>query len=220
MAPLGGAAPCVPAQRPPRWAAWAGLGYLALSLTGLALAPLPDLGTDAGGVQRFLGSVSPPAYAAGGIAELFAYLSLLMFAIGLTAPARAAQPRGTAVILAPIGAGLAAAAITTAAALVGAVVLTRPLPVATAQVVLGAGSLATWLSVAGIALMLAALVALGVRGTSLPRWAGGAAAVVAVLLATAIPLAQTPWAHAPALLLDAWILLTAVILLRRGAAVR
>jgi hypothetical protein len=124
------------------------------------------------------------------------------------------------VILAPIGAALAAAAILIAVALVGAVVLTSRLPVPTAQAMLTAGSLASWLSVAGIALTLAAVAALGSSGTALPRWAAWSAAVVAGLLVAAIPLAETPWGHTPALLLDVWMLVTAVVLLRRRARAR
>ena len=220
VAPYGDVPRGASVERPPRWTAWAGLAYLALSFTGLALAPLPDLGSGTGGVQRFLASAAPLPYAAGGVAAVLSYLSLLVFAVGLTAPARSSGHAGTAVMLAPLGAALAAAAITTAAALVGAVVLTRGLPLATAKAVLVAGSLATWLSVAGIAVTLAALAALGSPGTSLPRWAGRAAGVVAGLLIAAIPFAWTPWAHTPALLLDAWILGTAVILLRRGRDAR
>jgi hypothetical protein len=212
--------PSVLPERPPAWTAWAGLAYLPLSLAGLALAPLPDVGADAGEVQRFLTSASPLPYAAGGITELLAYLSLLVFAVGLISPARASGHRSAAVILAPLGAALAMATITIAAALVGAVVLTDSLPAPTARVVLTAGSLATWLSVAGIALTLAALAALGPRGTSLPRWSARAAALVAVLLAAAIPFAETPLAHTPALLLDIWVLTTAAILLRRGRTAR
>ena len=115
---------------------------------------------------------------------------------------------------------MATATITTAAALVGAVVLTHTLPVPTARLVLTAGSPATWLSVAEIALTLAALAALEPRGTSLPRWSARTAALDAVLLGAAIPFAQTPWAHTPALLLDIWVLITAAILLGRGRTAR
>lgn len=220
VTPHGGLTGSLPSEWPPGWTGWAGLAYLALSFTGLALAPLPDLGAGTGQVQQFLTSADALPYAAGGIAQLLAYLSLLIFAVGLTAPARTAGHRGAAVILAPIGAALAAASITAAAALVGAVILTRQLPVPTAQALLTAGSLATWLSVAGIALTLAALAALGPRGTSLPNWDAWAAAAIAVLLVAAIPLARTPWGHMPALLLDVWMLVTAVILLRRRATAR
>jgi hypothetical protein len=217
VTPHGNAAQSLAVERPPGWTAWAGIAYVALSLTGLALAPLPDLGADAREMQRFLTSVSPLPYAAGGVTELLAYLCLLMFAVGLISPARALGHRGAAVMLAPLGAAMAAVTLITGAALVGAVVLTRTLPLPTAQAMLAAGSLATWLSVAGIALTLAALAALGPLGTSLPRWSARAAAVVAVLLAAAIPFAETPWAHTPALLLDIWVLIAAVILLRRSA---
>ena len=215
VTPHAGVIPSVPTRRPPGWTAWAGLGYLALSFAGLALAPLPDLGAGSDQVQRFLTSASLGPYAAGGLAQLLAYLFLLMFAVGVTAPAREAGQRGTAVILAPTGVALAMAAITAAAALVGAVVLSHHLPAPTAQVVLVAGSLATWLSVVGIAVALAALATLGPGGTSLPTWVTRGAALVAILLAAAVPVAETSWAHVPALLLDLWLATVAVILLRR-----
>src|ERR1700712_3296664 len=105
----GGADPSLAAERPHPSTAWAGLAYLGLSFTGLALTPLPDLGADAGEVQRFLAAAAPLRYAAGGMAELIAYLCLLVFAVGLTAPARASGHRGAAVLLAPLGAALATA---------------------------------------------------------------------------------------------------------------
>lgn len=220
VTPRGSAAPSRAVERPPGWTAWAGLAYVVLSFTGLALAPLPDLGATTGEVQRFLTSASPLPYTAGGITELLAYFCLLMFAVGLSSPARASGHRGAAVTLAPLGAAMAAVTLIAAAALVGAVVLTPTLPLPTVQAMLAAGSLATWLSVAGIALTLAALAALGPRGASLPRWSARTAALVAVLLAAAIPFAETPWAHTPALLLDIWVLVAAAILLRRSGTAR
>jgi hypothetical protein len=184
---------------------------------GLALAPLPDLGSGRGAVHDVLASAHPVAYAVGGFADLLAYLSLLTFAVGATGPGRAVAHHREAGLLAATGGATALAAIMTAAALGGSVVLTRGVPLPEAEVVLTAASLATWLSLLGIALVLAACAVLGGEGMGVPTWCGRAAAGIAVLLAAAVPLATTPVAHVPALLLDLWLISVAVLLLRREA---
>lgn len=202
------------------WTAAAGLGYVVLSSAGLALAPLPDLGAPIATVRAFLGSARPPSYVSGGCAALLAYVALICFVVGVTLPLRRSGDRRGAAALTVAGATLAAGAIATAAALVGGVVLTRAVAVPTAQVLLTAGSVATWLSVIGIALALAGITASGPDGTGLPRWILWTAAVLAAVLTAAVPLAASPLAHVPALLLDLWVLVVAVLLLRRAPAHR
>lgn len=198
------------------WTALAGVGYVVLSFAGLALAPLPDLGSGSVAYQQFGRAVHAPAYVIGGCVVLLAYLSLVAFTVGLTAPGRRGGRRSGAAVLAVSGAVLATGIMATAAALVGSVVLSRAVPSATAQALVTAGSIATWLSVLGIAVALAGITALGSEGTALPRWTTWVAGGLAVLLAAAVPAAETPTAHVPALLLDVWVLAVAIVVLRRA----
>lgn len=200
------------------WTALAGVGYVVLSFAGLALAPLPDLGSGSAAIEQFRAAAHAPAYVAGGYAVLLAFLSMMAFAVGLTAPGRRSGRARGAALMVLAGAVLGTAVMATAAALVGAVVLTPALTAGSAQALVTAGSIATWLSVLGIAVVLAGIAALGPAGTGLPRWATWTAGGLAVLLAAAIPAAETPLAHVPALLLDVWLLVVAGLVLRHRSA--
>lgn len=201
-----------PGRRP--WTALAGIGYVVLSVAGLALAPLPDLGSGPAAFQHFRDAAHAPAYVAGGCAVLLAYLALVAFAIGVTAPGRRSGRGPGGAVLAVAGAVLAIGVMAMAAALVGSVVLTPALKTETAQALVSAGSMATWLSVLGVATMLAGIAALGSPGTGLPRWAEWVAGGLAVAVAAAVPAAESQLAHVPALLFDVWVLVVAVLVMR------
>ncbi len=201
------------------WTAAAGAGYVVLSFTGLAVAPLPDLGAARPVIQQFVTTAAPGRYVAGGCADLLAYALLIAFAVGLVRDVRSGRGQGAA-RLAAAGAVLATASVTAGLALVAGVVLGTAVPLAVAQALLTAGSVATWLSVGGIALMLAGVAALGREGTGLPTWMCGAAAVLAVALAAAPPLAESSVAHIPATAMYLWVLVASALVLRRGPAAR
>ena len=154
---------------------------------------------------------------AGGGAELLAYVCLVTFVVGVVLGRRSGRRPGPGP-LAAAGATLAAGTVATGIALEGGVVLSPAVPVTTAQALLTAGSVATWLSLVGIAMAMAGLAAAGRDGTGLPVWACWSAAVIAAALLVALPLAATPVAHIPATVMYLWVLVVAVLVLKRRRA--
>jgi hypothetical protein len=196
-----------------------GIGYIIASLTGLALAPLPDLGSSPAHDHAYLATLHTASFTAGSLLNLLAYLALLVFMVQL---ARLTSPRpGTTVrVLAAAGPTLAAACVASGIALAGAVALHRAsLPPPVAATLLDAASLATWISTLGFALALAAAGWSIIRGNHpLARWTGWSALTIAAAFTACLPFARTGAGHLPAIAADLWIIATIIAVLRRPAA--
>jgi hypothetical protein len=195
-----------------------GIGYIIASLTGLALAPLPDLGSSPAHDRAYLVTLHTGPFTAGSLLNLLAYLALLVFMVQL---ARLTSPRpGTTVrVLAAAGPTLAAACVASGMALAGAVALHRAsLPPPVAATLLDAASLATWISTLGFALALAA-AGLSITGANhaLARWTGWTALAIAAAFAVCLPFARTGTGHLPAIAADLWIIATTIAVLRHRA---
>jgi hypothetical protein len=121
-----------------------GIGYIIASLTGLALAPLPDLGSSPAHDHAYLATLHTAPFTAGSLLNLLAYLALLVFMVqlaDLTSPRTGTRVRA----LAAAGATLAAACVASGIALAAAVALHRAsLPPLIAATLLAA-ALATWI---------------------------------------------------------------------------
>ena len=196
----------------PRATAALGIGYLVLTMTGLVLAPMLDLGASGPEVRNYLRTVDTASFIAGGYLQLAAFVILLAFLVRLSAPAQPVVGR-----LAGAGATFALTCVGTGMAISGAVVLHhRTVALATATVLMTAASLLTWISLIGLAVALGALGSATLASRELPRWMNWSALGTAVGLAVSVPFASTGIAHVPAAFFDLWILVAAVILLARA----
>jgi hypothetical protein len=192
-----------------------GIGYVTLSFAGLALAPLPDLGTSAAHDSTYLAARQTVPFTAGSLLLLAAYLALLAFLVKLaylSGPNRGTPARA----LATAGATLTFACVASGLGLAGAVVLHRTsVPPPVAATLLDAASLATWIATLGIALALAAVGWSTVRTPTLPRWTGWTALAIAATFAACLPFARTGAGHLPAIAADLWIIAAAITVLTR-----
>ena len=189
-----------------------GIGYLVLTMTGLVLAPMLDLGASGPAVDHYLRTVDTASFIAGGYLQLAAFVTLLAFLVRLSARAQPVVGR-----LVGAGATFALACIGTGLAISGAVVLHhRTVARATATVLMTSASLLTWISLIGLAVALGAVGFATLASRELPRWMGWSALGTAVGLAVSVPFASAGIAHVAAAFFDLWILVAAVILLARA----
>jgi hypothetical protein len=195
----------------------AAIGYVLLTLSGLALAPLPDQGSAPAEIRAFLADSSDTRYIIGICGLISAYLALVAFATGLARATWDSDGHPAWGHVAAGGAGFAAAMVGMGLAVTGGVVLQRAsVDLGTAGVLLAVASVATWASQLGIAVMFVAF-AVGLPGSGwLPRWTGWTAAGLGVMVAVSVPFARSDAAHLPALLVDVWLLVVAALLAQRS----
>lgn len=193
-----------------------GTGYIIASLTGLALAPLPDLGSSPTHDRAYLATLHTGPFTAGSLLILFAYLALLVFMVRL-AQLTSPNPATSSRALAAAGATLAAACVASGIGLAGAVALHRvSLPPPVAAALLDAASMTTWISTLGFALALAAVGWSTIRGNHAPaRWTGWSALAIAAAFAACLPFARTGAGHLIAIAADLWIIATIIAVIRR-----
>ena len=72
-----------------------GNGYLVLTMTGLVLAPMLDLGASGPAVDHYLRTVDTASFIAGGYLQLAAFVTLLAFLVRLSARGRPSPSRAS-----------------------------------------------------------------------------------------------------------------------------
>jgi hypothetical protein len=184
-----------------RIAAAGGLGYFLLTLIGIALSPIVDLGANTRDIQAYFASVSPERAVLSVYLVCLASVWLLAFVLHISNNDSVGARAGH--ILTGVGVSI----LTLTACCVSAAVVAGPI----AQPLLPLASAASWAAQVPFAITGLSLAASG----RLPTWLAAIGGIIAAGVIVSVPFAaQSPIVHVPATLLGLWYATTSIRTLR------
>lgn len=198
-----------------------GLIYFVLTMTGLAISPATGLTGSRQTVLDFFDRVSPSGMLAASYVQLVALSFLILFIFRLWSHVRPTDNDAAWIGHAAAGAGLVMVAIHAigVTAVAGSVYRAGQSETLEAAVhLLDFGSMLMWAGEAILGVFFTAIAVLIVKGGTLPRWLGWAAALIGVALFLTVPLAETGVTHIPSTLGGVWMTVASIMLMRRSDA--